>query len=526
MPAATPDQPAAEKGQVFQLVTFRKEGPNATATVVSNAFEPEDEYRNFYAQGSLATEGTTLLEPPYNLRTLDRLSQENNALGPCIEAMVNNVDGTGFTFDRPGDEAGTAAALETDAKIEALLEFFAEPWPGESFIAIRRELRRELERVGNAYLEVIRNAAGEIVFLRRVDAKMIRLVKLDEAVPVAHEVSRGGRPITVQLKTRERRFAQIINGNQLVFFKAFGASRDLDKNNAEWAAPGTFLPADRRATEIIHFSNLPDAHTPYGVPRWIAQLPSVLGSRKAEEFNLDFFDNGGVPPVMILLQGGTMTPETRRAIEQKTSGSAAANNRVMVIEAEPTGGSLDSPGTARITVERFGAERQADSMFELYDSNAELRIRRAFRLPPIFVGQAADYSFATAYTSYTVTEAQVFKPERDEFDKVMTIKLLPALGYPGYKMRSLPLVITDANQQLAGIQVAQLTNRVEPEEVVAAVNGAVGLNLRPSAGPVLPVDPVSGAPVRAQTTAGQRAGTPSDPVTTPNTKAEEAIDLV
>ena len=40
-----------------------------------------------------------LLEPPYKLRMLDRLSQENNALLPCIEAMVTNVDGTGYDFE-------------------------------------------------------------------------------------------------------------------------------------------------------------------------------------------------------------------------------------------------------------------------------------------------------------------------------------------------------------------------------------------------------------------------------------------
>ena len=38
---------------------------------------------------------------------------------------------------------------EEDANIEALTEFFAEPWPGMSFSAIRKLLRRDLERTGN-----------------------------------------------------------------------------------------------------------------------------------------------------------------------------------------------------------------------------------------------------------------------------------------------------------------------------------------------------------------------------------------
>ena len=244
------------------------------------------------------------------------------------------------------------------------------------------------------------------------------------------------------------------------------------------------MPAADRATEMIHFTALPDAHTPYGVPRWINQLPSVLGSRKAEEFNLEFFDNGGVPPMLIVLQGGTLQAETRNAVEQKMSrGSAASKNRVQVLEVEPTGGTLNSAGQARVTVERFGGERQNNSMFETYDDKCEARVRRAFRLPPIFVGQAQDYSFATAVASYAVTEAQVFRPERDEFDEIVSMKLLTALGFPGYRMKSKPLVIEDAAVKLQGIGLAIGTSQVDMTDVISEINDAVGTNIKISAQP-------------------------------------------
>ena len=109
-----------------------------------------------------------------------------------------------------------------------------------------------------------------------------------------------------------------------------------------------------------------------------------------------------------------------------TSGEAKKNNRVQVLEVEPAGGGLNQPTPqARVTVERFGADRQQDSMFEKYDERCEERVRRSFRMPPIFVGQSKDYNFATAFASYTVAEAQVFKPERDEFDEMISMKLLP-----------------------------------------------------------------------------------------------------
>jgi PBSX family phage portal protein len=461
--------------QVYRLVTFDK-APAAAATVVSNAFEVEDEYRQWYSDGSLAAGGVVLIAPPYHLKLLDRLCQENNALGPCIEALVTNVDGTGYEFDRIEDQPGTTGAEEVDPKIEQLEQFFAEVWPGVSFTTLRKELRRDLERTGNAYLEVVRNALDEITFLRRIDAKMMRLVKLDAPFEVEHVVRRDGKEVKVKMMRRERRFAQLINEQTLIFFKDFGVARDLNKRKGSWAAPDARLPAELRATEVFHFTALPDAHTPYGVPRWVSQMPSVLGSRKAEEYNLDFFDHGGVPPVMILLQGGVLASETRRALEQKTGGEAARKNRVQVIEVEPVGGSIDSPAQARVTIERFGAERQSDAMFEGYDEKCEMRIRRAFRLPPIFVGQAGDYSFATAFASYTVAEAQVFRPEREEFDEIISIRLLPAMGYAGYRLRSYPLQIKDVPNQLLALTLSK--EMLPPDELIAALNEVTGLNLK------------------------------------------------
>ncbi|MCL4743849.1 MAG: phage portal protein [Burkholderiaceae bacterium] len=473
--------------QVYRLVSagsgkepvqkfLRRQGIDAPENVVrGNAFEPEDEYQDLYL-GAQRDQG--ILEPPYSLRTLDRLSQENNALSPCIEAMVTNIDGTGYDFTSEDEEVEDAA---DDKNIEQLRDFFDEPWPGESFVTIRQKLRRDLERTGNAYLEVLRNAQDEVVFIRPVDAKMMRLVKLDDAIPVEKIIRRRGKEVKITVMERQRRYCQLVNGVSLVYFKDFGVERDLHKTTAVWAPKGMRLPAKDRATEIIHFRCLPDAHTPYGVPRWISQLPSVLGSRKAEEFNMEFFDNGGVPPVLILLQGGMLQTETRKALEEKVGlGTAASKNRVQILEVEPTGGSMDNPTQARVTVERFGGERTNDSMFEKYDDKCEQRVRRAFRLPPIFVGKADDYSFATAYVSYNVAEAQIFKPERDEFDEVITMKLLAAMGYREYKLASKPLTIEDTQLKLQGIELAISTNRVEMEDILYEINEACGTNIKVS----------------------------------------------
>jgi PBSX family phage portal protein len=453
-------------------------GVNPGKAVQSNLFQPEDEYLQFYL-GGVRSVGAIL--PPYDLRHLDRLCQENNALSHCVEAMVTNVDGTGYDIIKPGVDSNEDEIVD-DPIAQQLKEFFAEPTPGESFTTMRKKLRRDHERTGNAYVEIVRNAKDEIVLMRHADSKMMRLVKLDDPKPQKVTMRRFGKDQSITIMTRYRRFVQLVNGVQLRWFKELGCPLDLNKYNGTWAKPGERLPAQQRATEMLHFQALPDAHTPYGVPRWISQLPSVLGSRKAEELNLDFFDNGGVPPVLILLQGGVLAAESRKAVEQGLTGPAQKKNRVKVIEMEPNGGMIGDNPTTKVTVERFGAERQNDSMFEKYDERCEIRIRRGFRLPPIFVGQAADYSFATAFASYTVAEAQVFRPERDEFDETISVKLIPALGdnFKGYRMRSKPLVMDDATIKLQGIEIAQATGQIDASEVMDAVNEVSGLKLKVS----------------------------------------------
>jgi capsid portal protein len=318
-----------KSAQIFRLTksgSMRKQvlkdlgptgGNNPGDAIQPNAFEPEDEYQQLYVG---ATRDQGIIQPPFNFRQLDRLSQENNTLEPCIEAMITNIEGTGYDFEAEGEEEEDAA---DDQKLEELREFFAEPWPAQSFREIRKLLRRDRERTGNAYLEVLRNAKDEIVFIRHVDAKMMRVLRLDDAVPLPQEVVRGGNKVSLTVMTRERRYCQLVNGVSLMYFKEFGSKRDLHKKTAVWAAPGQKLPANMRATEIIHFTTILDSYTPYGVPRWVSQLPSVLGSRKAEEFNLEFFDNGGVPPILILLQGGTRSSRgtsSRRSMRSSARG--------------------------------------------------------------------------------------------------------------------------------------------------------------------------------------------------------------
>jgi capsid portal protein len=428
------------------------------------------------AFSKLLTEGGTgqLIDPPFDFDVVADLGEKNSILPPLIQAMVVNIDGTGAEIVNNGKqgEESEAGKKQSEKERGAIQEYFDEPYPGESFLTQRRAMRNEQERIGNAYLEIMRNAMGEVIFWKPIiPAKNMRLIRLDDPVDVEKIVTRNGKDQKVVVPVRERRFVQAV-GTKAVWFKEFGASRDVNRETGEWAEKGV-LEFKLRGNEIIHFKNQPDPFSPYGLPRWWSNSPSVLGSRRAEEFNLLFFDSGGIPPMMLIVSGGALATEAEKALRDHFLATGINRHAAIVLEAYSTGGTVDNPSNVKIQVERFGSERQNDSMFEKYIENCDKRVQRSFRIPGQFIGMSDDFTFATALSSMLVAEAQVFACERQEFDEIINLKLMPELpNGEKYLYRSKTLALADTERQLAGLGLIKAL--IPPKMLVERVGETVG----------------------------------------------------
>lgn len=517
----------------FASITLKAD----TQIVTGQPLEIEDEFNSLYEVGQT---GVVMLAPPYNPSTLVALSTRNNILQQCVQAMEVNVDGTGHTIEPlvppvkpkkepllqiqqpppisggavPGDKAGqtqngsnsvtkafppqpAAGAKpfppklgdkppadgspeikpeDNDPEKKKLEAFFKEPYPGMSMVSLRRKLRVDLEQTGNAYIEVLRNAAGDVRFLRSLEAQTVRLVKLDAPVMVDKAVASldGDKDETVSMWVRERRFAQMVS-NKKVYFSEFGASRKVERLTGRWVIDERKTPPDTLGNEVIHLIVDRDGKTPYGVPRWINNLPSVLGSRKAEEFNLEFFDAGGLPPAIILIAGGAMTTTVKEQLLAHMAGRSRSKHRAAVVEVQSVSGDVDKASRVDIKVERFGDAKQGDAMFMKYDVACEEHVRIAFRLPPLFVGRSGDYSFATASVSYMIAEEQVFAPERLEFDEIINNTLVKALGVTKYKYVSKPTTLKNVEIMIQAVIAAK--DVIDGEERIRTLNEISGTKM-------------------------------------------------
>lgn len=449
-------------------------GGDTYLVMAQSAVEIEDEFSSLYFTAS--SQSNLFLMPPFEPNVLTNLTQINNVLNQCIEAMEVNIDGTGHSFiaKEDGDEVDEIEKKKAEA-------FFNEPYPGQSFVNIRRKLRRQMEAVGYSFLEVLRNIGGDIVGVRNVETQHIRFVKLDKPIQVKKTVIRDGKEVELTMWERERRFAQMVALKQQVFYREFGTTRQVNRDTGEWESKEKPIPPENRGTELLIFGIHPDNITPYYLPRWINQLPSVIGSRKAEEQNLQFFDSGGLPPAIIFVQGGTLAKDASDQLRMYLSGKNQNKYRAVVVEAQASGGSLENAGNVQVKVERFGAQSAQDSMYQKYDAAAEEHVRVGFRLPPLFIGRSQDYSFATAAISYQVAEAQVFLPERDEFDEIMNRTILPGVGFKSLKFKSNPITLKDVTSILKGLELSK--DVATRESFVKEINSTTGMDIQMSAVP-------------------------------------------
>jgi PBSX family phage portal protein len=457
--------------------------------MADSAKELEDEFVNLYTTAVTNGQNTNLaLEPPFKPKTLRALVRQNNILNQCVQAMEVNIDGSGHEFV-PVDQD----TVINEQELKIAKSFFDEPYPNKNWIAMRRALRVDMESIGYGFLEVLRTLDGTIAGVRHIESTTMRLVRLGAAVETKSKVMRGGQEVEFTSMERPRRFMQMINGFSRQYFKEFGNAQHLDRKTGAWSDKP--LPPADQASELLVFGLDKDNSGPYWVPRWINQMPSVLGSRKAEEYNLEFFDSGGMPPAIIFIQGGQMVGDAATQLRTYLSAQNKKKGRAVVVELASNSGSLDSSGSVSARVERFGAEKAGDHMFGKYDEATEEHVRVGFRLPPIFIGKAQDYNYATAVVAYMVAEAQVFQPERSEFDEMINKTIIRGLGLKTLKFKSNPITLKSIEEKFKAIELVK--DIVDGEGLVDDVNTTIGTDYKykkPDPKPVANIDPHTGLP--------------------------------
>lgn len=446
--------------------------------------------------GLFQTDG---IETPYDLGFLCKVYEHSNSLRQNVNAYMTNIDGFGHVFEplielreagardivrdeiwlekQTRAEQGIAGAIATltppteeeiTAKIEetrqkmrlqkAQIEsFFDNSVAESSFVSLRQTTRENLEATGNGYWEIIRNDAGAISQFVMMPSRSVRVSKRKSEPQDVRQTIRVGT-LTFREETYKRRFhryIQIGGGERSVYFKEYGdPSIVSSKTGVTYPTLEELKAAEEGvepANEVLHFKIGSLRTNAYGVPRWIGNLLSVLGSRSAEEVNYSYFENKAIPPIAILVSGGRLGSESVKRIENfvETQLKGIGNfHKILVIEAETTAGSIglsDTAGAMRVEIKQLTDAQLKDGLFLEYDAANMDKVGMGFRLPRMLRGDIRDFNRASAEAALDFAESQVFVPERNDFDFLMNRLFLPALGVNLWKFKSNGPRLSDAH---------------------------------------------------------------------------------
>lgn len=471
-------------------------------------------------EGPFANVGTIL--PPYDMAVLLRWVEDSHALRPNIDAYAVNIDGFGHRLEPAIDLRAEGAPIEVADAIFAndLLATGVEPVylegpplqqaiekvrqqarveraraeaffancayePGESFSHLRRETRQHLEGCGNAFWEVLRNRKGDLARFKLIPPHLCQLMPLDQEFTMVDDWERLSaiHNIKTAIPKRARRAIYIEeNTAREVYLKEFGDPRVVSQNTGRYYISTEMMareePGAQPANEYFHF-RIAAPDTPYGVPRWIGALLDIMGIYKAAKVNLLFFDNKSIPPMALLVSGGTLADgadETiKKHIEENIKG---INNfhRILIIEAESDG---KSGSAMRVELKPLTDAIQKDGQFLQYDEKGVDKAGSQFRLPRLLRGDTKDFNRATADAALRLSEDQVFAPERDDFDFFINRRIMPAIGCSFYRYRSLTPVTRDPERLSKVVREQVLAGTITPRDGRAIAEDVFNRRLPP-----------------------------------------------
>lgn len=172
------------------------------------------------------------ITPPNDLRGLRNLVKNSTILPQCIRAYKNNIAGFGIgvRYIEDGEETPEKAAEYSRAQ-EIIELLNIEQDTKEVF----EDIVEARETYGIAYLEVIRNVAGEVVQIDFIkDTPSVSKTRpLEPYIPTTYY--HHGQQI--ERKKRYCKYKQMIGG-KTVYFREFGDPRIMDSRDGKYLEEG------------------------------------------------------------------------------------------------------------------------------------------------------------------------------------------------------------------------------------------------------------------------------------------------
>lgn len=386
---------------------------------------------------------------PIDMRGLKELVSDSTILPQCIKAYKNNIAGFGLSVHYLSDYDKETEEMKAEwTRLEEIIALLNMDMMAKE---VFENVIRDRETYGIAYCEVIRDFNGDVVQLEFI----IDTPSVDMTYPLEPyvDVEYYYKGKAIARKKKFRKFRQNIAG-KTVYFKEFGDPRVMDKTNGSYMEDGAEPQYDNQANEIIEFRI---GSMPYGEVRWIGQVLTVDGNRRAEVLNNNYFREGRHTPLMIVVKGGTLSDESFDKLKSYMNEIKGEKGQhafiVLETESNENSAAFESEKQADIEIKDLASILQKDELFQEYQENGRKKTQSSFLLPDLYTGYTTDFNRATAQTAMEVTEKQVFQPERTSLAWTVNNRLLNGyrFQYVGIKFDDPDITNPDDIQKILNI---------------------------------------------------------------------------
>ena len=330
-----------------------------------------------------------LVEPIYNPAMLAQLMDLSTYHARAVKTKAHDIAGLGWSLEpvegveEPSDDQRERAATLLDRV-----------HPEMSLTELLDQFMIDFEATGNAYLEVLRDEAGQISGLEHVPAHTIR-------------VHQDGR------RFQQRR------GTKHVWFSRYGTDQ-IDRRTG-----GEVTDQGQAANELINLKSYTPQSDFYGVPDIVPALGAILGDVKRQEYNISFFDNHAVPAYAVTVTGADLDEETKDQIKRFFMKDVKENpHSTLVLSAEHSSDDIDAP-PVEFQFEALSTDTK-EASFSIYRGQNRDEILSAHGVPPYRAGIITEGQMGGSSAAETteIYKQSIVNPRKQRVESRLTRVLL------------------------------------------------------------------------------------------------------
>lgn len=362
------------------------------------------------------------ISPPYDPGRLASLQELNGTHAVCIAKKAHREVGYGFDIVAHSRVDQDEASDEQYETVESFWRSRDTIWklgpkgtPAATPTELFEKARQDYYGIGWLALEII--YAGfddQPAGMAYLPAKTVRVKKAldageDEQV-AGHGYVQKRDGQTVYFAEAGDRHGEDLRGNADPTYVDKHTGKVYDSEEALRSAGG------EPANELLYIPNPHPNTLYYGLPTWISEVQTMVADQEARRFNRERLENDLILDVVIIVEGGELSEESRKEVREHIQGMRDSDGpSAWILEAEDLADKgIDVDGDVKIRVEPVAQFGEEDQSFTEYRETNERDIAQVHEVPRQLLGHqdATNSNTEEAVREFT---QEVIKPAQDRF---------------------------------------------------------------------------------------------------------------